>query len=140
MMMMWSATPKFFRESSRLRDEQNNATKHTTNVERRTSIAHHAPRAAKGPTAMNMNMNGSPKTTGKLKMNQDLRQDRKSPAQALIVRLMLSACGCSQLNCGEFIRSENFEFFPTPTRGFSSQVFFAPCQAYVELGRDWDWD
>ena len=44
-------------------------------------------------------------------MGQDLRRDRESPAQALLVRLMLTACGCSQLNCGEFIRSENFDFF-----------------------------
>ena len=43
--------------------------------------------------------------------NQDLRQDRDSPVQALLVRLMLSACGCNQLNCGEFVRSENFEYF-----------------------------
>lgn len=44
-------------------------------------------------------------------LEQNLRQDRVSPVQALLVRLMLSAYGCSQINCGEFIRSENFEIF-----------------------------
>ena len=44
-------------------------------------------------------------------MNQDLKEDIASPEQALLVRLMLSALGCSQLDCGEFIRSKNFQYF-----------------------------
>lgn len=56
-------------------------------------------------------------------MNQDVRNDIESPAQALLVRLMLSACGCSQLNCGQFVRSANFEYFRKLSPDFLRNCF-----------------
>ena len=48
-------------------------------------------------------------------MNQDLRQDRDSPVQALLVRLMLSACGCNQKISSIFV---------TYARTFFATVFW----------------